>query len=273
MYFQTPTLISLTSTALRAFMLRPQLFILLAGLAGILSAFLYMPSAAVIEDLLLALEAGGDAESSAGRLADILEDGLGTLFAGHLMVTAVTTFLAVPWARAVAPGKLRPSSGGTPAFIRRGFRAFLHMVAANGITILLALLGLPIVAILSGSLGSLGNAVLMTALVLMIWAALAFTGLAHLAIAAEARDRKDTLVTAWRRGRFFMMPITASLALFLLAAFTLNSMLAGVVGAVLPEGAEKLIVAALSGTILYAASALHIAALYIVPDFRDLDAA
>lgn len=270
MYFQTPTLVSLTSAAIRAVRLRTQLFILLALLAGILSAFLYMPSAAVIAEVMLALESGGDAENSANELSRILENGLGTLFLGHLMVTAVTTFLSIPWARAAAPGGLTPAAGGLPAFFRRGFRSFLHMIAANGLTILLGLVALPLVATLTSSMGGLGGAVMMTALVIMIWAALALTGIANLAIAAEARDRRETLLTAWRRGRFFLMPITASLALFLLTAFVANMVVSPIAAALLPAGSEQLVLAAISGAILYGASALHIAALYIVPDFRDL---
>jgi hypothetical protein len=271
MYFQTPTLVSLTTAAIRAVRLRPQLFVLLAALAGILSALLYMPSAAVITEIMLAIEAGNDAEGSATELSRILEDGLGTLFLGHLMVTAVTTFLSIPWARTVAPGGLMPTEGGVPAFFRRGLRSFFHMVAANGITILLGLVALPLVAVLTSGLGGLGSAVMMTSLVILIWAALALTGLAHLAIAAEARDRRETLLTAWRRGRFFLMPITASLALLLLSAFVVNMVLAPIVAALLPDGSEQLVVAALSGAILYGASALHIGALYLVPDFRDLN--
>ena len=270
MYFQTPTLVSLTTAAVRALKSRTQLFLMLAALAGILSAFLYMPSATVIEELIVILESGGEANQSANRLSEVLEEGLGTLFMGHLMVTAVTTFLSVPFARAAAPGGLVPAHGGAKAFLRRGFRSFLHMVAANGITVLLALVVLPLAAVLTSGLGGLGNAVVMTALVLMIWAALAITGLAHLAIAAEARDRKDTFVTAWRRGRFFLMPITASLALFLLSAFVADMVITPLVGALLPAGSAKLVLAALSGAIIYGASALHIASLYIVPDFRDL---
>ncbi|WP_262691068.1 hypothetical protein [Kordiimonas aestuarii] len=270
MHFQTPTLVSLTGAAWRAFRNRTQLFFLLAMLSGILSAFLYLPATQVVAEILVILNSNEPANAVADDLSAAISEGAPTLFVGHLLVTAVTTFLIVPWARAAAPGNLTPSAGGIAAFVRRGLRSFLHMIAANGLTILLALVGLPLAAALTASFGGLGNAVMMTAIVLMIWAAFAFTSLAHLAIAAEARDRKDTILTAWSRGRFFLMPITASLALMFLLAFVADLIIAPILLAVLPESMGDMFSMAFSGMILFAASALHVAALYIVPDFRDL---
>ncbi|WP_417450555.1 hypothetical protein [Kordiimonas sp.] len=216
------------------------------------------------------LEQDAPTEQMTEELSAAVSEGLPTLLIGHLLVTAVTIFLAVLWARACAPGNLTPSEGGIRAYLRRGFRSFLHMVAANGLTVLLGLVGLPLLAALTTGIGGIGNAVMMTAIVLMIWAALALTSVAHLAIAAEARDRKETLLSAWRRGRFFLMPMTASLAALFLLAFVADLILMAIFAAVTPPSMFDTLSAVVSGVILFGTSALHIAALYIVPDFRDL---
>ena len=273
MQFQTPTLASLTIAAWTAVRQRMELFFLLAGLSGILSAFLYLPAANVIDEILTILSTPTPDEDQQQAAAAAFSEGASTLFLGHLMVTAVATFLVIPWARASAPGNLVPSGGGVTALLRRGVRSFFHMVAASGLTIILLLVGIPLTAGLTASMGSLGNAVTMTVFVLTIWASIALTGTAHLAIAAEARDRQDTLLTAWRRARFFIIPIAGSLAFLVTMMILANMTVAPIILAILPDGLTKMVGLALSGSLLYMVSALHVAALYIVPDFRDLRSA
>ncbi len=270
MQFQTPTLSALIKAAWLGICLRTELFVLLSLLSGILSAILYMPSAEVITNLIEILDGQNDPETKTADAAAAIDEGASTLFFGHLMVTAVTTFLIIPWARACAPGALTPSAGGTKAFLRRGFRSFLHMVAATGMIVLLALVALPTVSIIGGALGGLGNAVVMTGVVLIVWASIALTGIANLAIAAEARDRRETLWTAWSRGRFFLTPITGALGFLLLSVGLANMIVSSLLAGLLPSGIAEVIGMVLSGTFIYAASALHVSALYLVPDFRDL---
>ncbi len=270
MQFQTPTLAALVKAAWTGIRLRTELFMLLTILSGILSALLYMPAAEVIEELISILDSQREPEVKTAEAAAAIDEGASTLFIGHLLVTAVTTFLIIPWARACAPGSLTPSAGGLKAFLRRGFRSFLHMVAATGMIILLALVALPTVSVIGSALGGIGNAVVMTGVVLLVWASIALTGIANLAIAAEARDRKETMWTAWNRGRFFLTPITGALGFLLLSVGLANMIISSFLASLLPEGVANLIGMVVSGMFVYAASALHVAALYLVPDFRDL---
>ncbi|TNE61882.1 MAG: hypothetical protein EP335_14440 [Alphaproteobacteria bacterium] len=274
MTFVTPTVANILGQAWLVSRKRWQLLMLLALLSGIVSSILYRPATAVINEVLAALESGGDAitEEHVAAAAEALSRGGGALLVGHLLVTLVATMLLVPWARAAAPGGLVPAAGGMVAFLRRGVRSFLHMVAANGITVLLTLLVLPVAATLAGLLGALAGLINIAALLLLVWISLSITGTAHLAIAAEARDRQETLYTAWIRAKLFLRAIAGSLAAILFILMTGNLIVGGLVFTLLPEATAQTVSSVLGGALIYLTSALHVAGVYIVPDFRDLRA-
>lgn len=270
MQFQTPTITSLLAAALKAARDRFQLLLLLALLCGIVISQVYAPAMAVLKDLLLALEAGDSTGAARDEAAAVFEEGTPTLLFGQLATTAVVSFLVIPFARASAPGDLLPGAGGGAAFWVRGLRSFLHMVAASGIIMLMVLIAIPILAILSGLFGAIGSAIMLAGICLIVWATVAITGAAHLAVAAEARDRRETLPSAFVRARLFMPPIAGSLALIFLAMMVLDIILSTLVVALVPAAIQDTIALVFSGAVLFATSALHVAALYIVPDFRDL---
>lgn len=270
MQFQTPTITSLINAALTAAKARSELLLLLAALAGIGTSIVYEPAMKVIQNLMAAMETIGQTEGAETEAARIFEDGVSTLLFGHLATTAISTFLLIPFARASAPGVLLPGEGGLQAFWIRGLRSFLHMVAVSGIIMLLVLVAVPIVALLGSAFGALGNAIMFAAACLIIWATFALTGTAHLAIAAEARDRKETIPAAFMRARLFMAPIAGSLGLIMLAMMLINFTFGSIIIGMMPEGFQARMGMIISGMVLYIASALHVAALYKVPDFRDL---
>jgi len=272
MQFQTPTMSNLMRAAVIAVKARSQLLILLTALAGILSSIVYAPAAEVLNELLLASEEASETGQGQTAVAEIFQNGATTLLLGHLAVTAISAFLLVPWARASAPGGLIPSDGGAGAFWVRGLRSFLHLVAASGLTMLIILFAFPIVTVIAGALGGLGSAVMLAAVFFIIWAAIALTATAHLAIAAEARDRRETIWSAFVRARLFMAPIAGSLALLLFLMMIANLITGGIITGILPTSVQMTVSSIMSGALLYLVSALHVAALYIVPDFRDLRA-
>lgn len=270
MQFHTPTILGLLAAAKNAAKARLQLLLLLAGLAGIMTSIVYAPALAVLEELMAALENASSVEGGETEAAAIFREGASTLLFGHLATTAVSCFLLIPFARAAAPGGLIPGGGGTGAMWRRGLRSFLHMVAASGITMLIVLFAVPIVALISSALGPLGSAVMLAAVCAIVWVAISLTGTAHLAIAAEARDRRETLPSAFMRARLFMVPIAGSLALMLLLMMVTDLLIGGLLMAILPAEFYNSVGTIFSGSLLFITSALHVAALYNVPDFRDL---
>ncbi|NVJ99664.1 MAG: hypothetical protein HWE25_16055 [Alphaproteobacteria bacterium] len=270
MQFQTPTIASLIAAALGAAKVRLQLLLLLALLCGICSSVIYGPALEVLNSFMAALEQADDTSGQGGEAFGILEDGLSTLLFGHIATTAVASFLIIPFARASAPGDLVPAEGGALAFWTRGHRSFFHVLAASGLTVLVALVLIQLLGAVVSVFGSFQNAVAVVVFCFIIWTGFAFTGIAHLAIAAEARDRRETLMSAFRRGRFFLAPIAGSLALILLAMMFVNLLFGAFATAITPSPLQDTVNMVVSGAILYMVSALHVAALYIVPDFRDL---
>ncbi len=270
MHFQTPTISNLLSAAISAARARTELLILLALLAGILSSIVYWPALKVINDFSLALEASQADQAMLEEAARIFNEGASTLLFGHLAVTGISAFLLVPWARAVAPGKLLPAAGGTSAFLRRGTRSFLHMVAASGLSILFLLVAVQFAGGLSVLPPALSGIAVVALFCLIIWVGFALSGTAHLAVAAEARDRRETLYSAFVRARLFMPPIVGSLALILLCLMTLNVIVGSVLLALVPDSLQLRLSSIIGGAVFYFISALHVAASYVVPDFRDL---
>lgn len=270
MQFQTPTIASLVGAAIKAAKARTELLILLALLAGIGSSIVYAPAMTVFENLIEAQQSADPANENNQEAVAIFNDGASTLLLGHLAATAVSTFLLVPFARASAPGNLVPAAGGIQAFMVRGLRSFLHMVAVNGITILVALFALSLLMGLAAALGPLTNLAAVLAAGFVIWASIILTSTAHLAIAAEARDRRETLPSAFVRARLFMVPIAASLAILFFATTIFYLTIGTIVIGLVPEAFQARMGLIVSGFVVYLTSALHVAALYEVPDFRDL---
>ncbi|MCJ9427584.1 hypothetical protein [Kordiimonas marina] len=270
MTFVTPTVANIMARAFAMARRRLELLILLGLLSGILSSIVYTPASKVLDALFTALEKAEQTGGTMTEAARILNEGASTLLMGQVMVTLVATFLLVPWARAAAPGGLVPNDGGLPAFLRRGVRSFLHMLAAHGMTVLIILFVMPLAAMIGSFLGPFGPFLIMIAVMAMIWITMALIGTANLAIAAEARDRRETLFSAWVRARLFIRPIVGSLsALFLLLMFA-DLLIEGLIVSILPAGIARTLSSAAGGALIYAISALHIAGIYVVPDFRDL---
>ncbi|MFC4347875.1 hypothetical protein ACFO5Q_08475 [Kordiimonas lipolytica] len=278
MQFQTPTITGLVGAAFQAAKARTELLILLALLAGIGSSIVYAPAATILENLIEiypenVVEVYPDTGTPSERdeeIASVVNQGLSTLLLGHLAATAVSTFLLIPFARASAPGNLVPAAGGMRAFMIRGLRSFLHMVAANGISILVAFFALSLIVGLAAALGPLTNAVAIVAAGFVMWTSIVLTSTAHLAIAAEARDRRETLPSAFVRARLFMVPIAASLAILFLLTTLLYLTVGSMAINLVPEEFEFRMALIVAGFVAYLTSALHVAALYKVPDFRDL---
>jgi vacuolar-type H+-ATPase subunit I/STV1 len=271
MYFQTPTIQNLIGAAVKAARQRTELLLLLSVLAGILTSIVYSPALKVLDDMVAILgTAGGNPNEIDPQAASVFSDGVSTLLFCHLAVTAVTTFLIIPWARAIAPGQLMPAGGGALAMWTRGLRSCLHVIAAGGLSILLVIAAVPIVQLLGGLLGPVGNVLTIALLCLVLWAGFALAGTANLAVAAEARDRRETLLTAFNRSRLFLAPIAGSLALIFLVLMFLNLTVGTMVVTLMPDAWEGRIASVISGAVVYSISALHVAALYTVPDFRDL---
>ncbi len=270
MQFQTPTIAGLVGAAVQAAKARTELLVLLGLLAGIGSSIVYAPAMAVVEQLLDIQQQSDGSEDGTAEFAAAFNDGLSTLLLGHLAATAVSTFLLVPFARASAPGGLVPAAGGMKAFLIRGLRSFLHMVAVNGITILGGLFILSLTAGLALAFGGMASALAMVGGGLVLWMSIILTSTAHLAIAAEARDRRETLPSAFMRARLFMVPIAASLGIILLATSVFYLTISALAVSLVPEEFETRMAMIVSGFVVYVTSALHVAALYQVPDFRDL---
>lgn len=270
MQFQTPTIAGLVGAAIQAAKARTELLVLLGLLAGIGSSIVYAPAMAVVEHLFEIQQQSDGSKEGSAEFATAFNDGLTTLLLGHLAATAVSTFLLVPFARASAPGGLIPSAGGLRAFLIRGLRSFLHMVAVNGITILGGLFILSLTAGLALAMGGLANALAMVGGGMVIWMSIVLTSTAHLAIAAESRDRRETLPSAFMRMRLFLVPIVASLGVIFLVASVFYLTIGTLAVSLVPEEFETRMTMIVSGFVVYLASALHVAALYQVPDFRDL---
>lgn len=270
MHFQTPTISNLIRAAIAAARARTELLVLLALLAGILSSIVYWPALKVISDFSLALEASQSDQGMLEEAARIINEGAGTLLFGHLAVTGISAFLLVPWARAVAPSKLLPAAGGRSALLRRGTRSFLHMIAASGLSIVFLLVAVQLAGGLSVFPSAVAGIAAIALFFLVIWVGFALSGTAHLAVAAEARDRRETLYSAFVRARLFMAPIAGSLALIFLFLMTVNVTVSSLLAALVPASLELRLSSIIGGAVFYSISALHVAAIYVVPDFRDL---
>ncbi len=266
MTFPYPTISAILYQAWAMARKRSELLILLALLSGILCCIVYMPASAVLNNIFEALEEpmmSDEERTNAAMLA--LNDGVGTLFMGQLAIMAITAFLLVPWARAVAPTGLIPADGGFPAFARRGIRSFIHLLVALGLTILAFVTIMPFTALLSTALGSLGTVLTIISATALIWLSLSFSGAANFAVASEAQDQKQALFSAWTRVKSFLKPVTGSLALIFLLMVIINALIGNLIIAVLPESFGAIISMVLSGTMIYLVSALHIAGLRIIP--------
>lgn len=270
MHFQTPTISNLVRAAMQAAQARAELLLLLALLAGILSSIVYWPALKVLNDFSLALEASEADQAMIEDAFRLLSEGAGTLLFGQVAVTGISAFLLIPWARAAAPGKLLPSAGGSAALMRRGARAFLHMVAASGLSMLLTMVAIQLMVGLSALPAGIAGVLIIAVICFVIWVGFALSGTAHLAVAAEARDRRETLMSAFVRARLFMAPIAGSLALIFLVLMMINMVFGSLTAVLIPASFELRFSSIVFGTVLYLISALHVAAVYIVPDFRDL---
>ncbi len=268
MSFETPTLRSLLLRAAGSARHNTELLVLLALLCGLVSAWIFAPAQAILLAVQELLRPGG--EDNLQAAFDLLSSGLATLILGYLGVLLVTALAVVPWARRVAPAVLAPLGGGAMVYVRRAGRMFVHLATAAGLTILAFLAVFTLSTLVGAVVPALNGVLFVAATVVAIWMLLAISATAHLAVGAEARDRRETLSSAWLRARIFLQPMVGSYACLLLLFGFFNILLTVAVLSFVPERLAPYLGDVINFAIFYTITALHVAAVYGVPDFRDV---
>ncbi|WP_308912023.1 hypothetical protein [Pseudokordiimonas caeni] len=265
MTFRTPTTLSLLKAAFRAARARAMLLLLLSLMCGAVSGLLYAPAWPVVSDLftVMADQTLADTERSE-RMAAILGDGFFTVVICHVLVMAATAQLVAPWARAVAPDAPAPLGAGYGDSARRGFRLFGHMLTGAGVSLSLIIVLVGIAQFIPAAFVQLVVAILMLGSIMMVAA------IVNLANAAAARDRAESFLSAWRRGRLFGGPIVSSFAFIAIMVTFLNMTIGTLIVALAPSAIELPVSMIVGGAFMFLMTALHVAAMHDVPDFHDL---
>lgn len=241
---------------------RLQLLALLGALYGIFYSLLSYEANQALEAVFSAMESE-DETAATSAVSQALQDGLPAILWAHISSTALFALIAIPWARAMAPGGLLPLSGGFPALLRRALRAFWHLLLASVlIAMALLLMGL-VLFILTSSLGFLPGVLVFAGAIVFIWITITVSAIANYAVLMEAQDLPMTLQNAVAHLVPTIAPATASFALFWMVATIVYLTIAGLVG---PEtlGFTRVLLA-ISGMLTFSASAIHIAALSNIP--------
>lgn len=261
-----PTLSNLLKAAKATASKRLELLILLSLLAGVLTNILYRPAVDVIDAVMAVLNVPDPGEEEIQKAAEIFTTGLDVLLLGHLALLMISAFLLPIWARAAAPSGLVPGEGGLPAIFTRGFTALKYLLISTGLTIASFIIIAPIAAGLSQILGSLPIA---AGGILLLWFSFVWAATANIAIMLTVEGTSITFRAAWSYARIFLRPITGSYAALWLVAGILNLLLSNMVTQSLPLDWSKPLSLIISGTLTYAALALHVAGLFSLPGVEN----
>jgi len=268
MSFHTPTLRSLLVRGVGDARRHAELLILLSLLAGLLSAAVFSPAQAILNLVQDHMRPGGSGDQDAAFAA--LSRGMMTVALSYMATLLITALAIVPWARRIAPKSQAPALSATSLYMQRSGRILMHLLSGAGLSFL-GFLAIIVVATLIGEIVPALNPIMVAAaFVVGIWLMLAVTVTAYLAVSAEARDHRETISSAWLRARLFLQPMVGSYAVVLLCLGVVNVAVSVVVLSVIPDRMVSFIGSALNFAFYFAMTAIQVAALYAVPDFRDL---
>ncbi|MBV1900853.1 MAG: hypothetical protein KUG56_04185 [Kordiimonadaceae bacterium] len=244
---------------------RPELLLLLAVLAGLLTSILFRPATEIIN---LALESLGDQQPNDETIeatTKIITRGFSTILLGQIALIAISAFLLPLWARAMGHKGLIPGDGGMLAFVARGMAAFQHIFIANALSVASMLIAVPVLVTLGTALGSMGSLLVMVAAFLLMWLMFAFTSVANFAIIHCAEDKNISYKNAWRQARPFLRPMTSFYATLWLTAGVINLLLSNLAAESLPDEIAMPLSLIISGTLSLLTNALHVAGLFSLP--------
>lgn len=250
-------IVTLLQHAVSRLQARPQLFWMLALLAGLMSSILMGPAYELTQQIVETLAATD--QTGADRALVLINENWTTLAWAQVAVTFVNAMLLVPWARAAAPGGLAPASGGSGAMLRRILRAFWHQTFANILFVLLVVFGGVILGTLAASVGFLSMVIVFAGTFAIAWISIALFAMAHFAMLLESLDKPSSLADAFQSLKLQARPATASLGVLFLVYLIVNTLLSSLIGSI-DLGTNRLWLI-VSGALTYAISALHIAAL------------
>lgn len=249
---------------------RPEMLLLLAALAGLMNALLFLPAFETMGQIVGSLSE--ETGTSQANTAQLIAQGWPTLAWGQITVTLTNAMLLVPWARAMAPGSILPGGGGSGRMLVRSLRAFWHMILANILLALMLAVGLTVLGALVSSVGFLAMVLVFAGVFAMVWTAIALNAAAHFSVLLEAVDHPTGLFTAWKSFGKNARPATASLGSLFLVYFVSSALLSSLIGGLGIENDRVWL--AISGALTFAVSAIHIAALtrFIVAKPVDISA-
>ncbi len=258
-----PTASDLLKTSVLKSRPHVRVLMLLGLLCGIISSILFAPASTVLDAILMAIETDdptGPSSQQIQQAMDIINAGLTSLIIGHIAVTVVSVGALVPWARMTFVGAL-PMQGGLQMFLRRTWRAFLHMIAANGVMLMVVMFVTLTILPVATLFGSAGNTFVFIGAILTLWALMAVAAIANVAVALEASDAPITPIMVWRIAKQHVKALTVSYAAIIIVLSLLNITLFASVIDLLPTSLQTTVFAVVGSTIVYLFNALHIAGL------------
>jgi len=263
-----PTIQSVLSAAKEAASKRLELLLLLSILAGLITSLTYRPALEVIEKAMLAFNTQQENDGDFSGAATILKDGFWPLILGQFSIIATTAFLLPPWARAASPKGLIPGEGGFPGFIKRGLIALKYLLIATLMTTLSFVVIVPVVLLISQVLGGLGSLVILFGALLMLWLNFAWSATANLAIMQSTEASPIGFQAVWLSSRPILRPTVAAFAALWLITSLINLLVGNLITQSLPEAFAKPLSLILSGSLTFAAVAMHLGALFSLPNYK-----
>ena len=243
---------------------RWQMLMMLAILYGAVSSIINDPAYAILEAFSAAANstanqgAGAEPVDFSAEL-EILQSGFPTLIWVYLAATALSALLLVPWARATASGDFTPGQGDAAAHARRFARSFSHFITATLLTAAALVLGGAVITMLASLIGFLATPLVFAGGLALIWISIILNAVANYAVLYEAQDKPIGFTDAWRKFRPVFIPLSASLAVFIMVSIIASFIVTGLFGV---DGLNmRLVDTALKSALGFSASALHISAL------------
>lgn len=268
MSFEIPTIGGLLLHGLSVVQRNLETLVLLSLLFGIVATVIFWPAAEVIQAVFQVMLQKNDRSLDTANA--LLNNGSMAIFSGMLGLLTLMSLIIVPWARQAAPSKLMPLSGGTGDLLHRSWRVAIHLITAGGLCAI-AFFALQLVTgLVANAFPALGGIVAVAALIACIWMCLALTCTAYLAATAEAQDRRETLRTAWMRARLFLQPMIGCYAAILFLSGMVNIFLSMLAFNLVPAHVVTLVDSIVNFAVSFACNAFYVAALYKIPDFRDI---
>ena len=238
----------------------PTALLLLSLFYGALSTILGFSGINALHELSgLMAQIPNDDPDSLKKFITALEYNLPSLLLYQVTSTLMLGLCLPLWVRHFFYDTRATLTGGMAALIRRGVRAFVHLIFAFGVGLFAAAVIILAVTSATQGAGAIGAVVSFIAIGFALWLMAALVAAGHIAAFQEAIDLPISLFRVIKRLDKALAPLASSfIILYLFLSFG-GSIVAGIISSPLPESTATAASAWISAAFSFLVSAVFIA--------------